>query len=194
MEAEIEAQLLALEELSEDLDAANLTVQEEPVGEAFVDVVHKQLLKMISFLENDDESSVIRILENEDFNDDDIQHDDALKIFENIKHNLISLGFKAENEEGNVDDEDAEFDKIHQLMDKQAVAVKKEAARAIEVKKEKSKLVTLFLCPFDGCDFSTDKEGMRTNRAALHMKIAHKIKAVDMKPGMYKFKKLKYEL
>ena len=70
MEAEIEAQLLALEELSEDLDAANLTVQEEPVGEAFVDVVHKQLLKMISFLENDNESSVIRILENEDFNDD----------------------------------------------------------------------------------------------------------------------------
>ena len=52
---------------------------------------------------------------------------------------------------------------------------------------------TLFLCPVENCDFYTTKEGFKDNSVANHLKIDHKVTAADMKPGKYKFKKVKRE-
>eukprot|EP00092_Neocalanus_flemingeri_P039257 GFUD01042737.1.p1 GENE.GFUD01042737.1~~GFUD01042737.1.p1 ORF type:complete len:306 (+),score=72.36 GFUD01042737.1:24-920(+) len=53
------------------------------------------------------------------------------------------------------------------------------------------RLTSVYLCPIPNCNFSTNKEGMRTSKAAVHLKVEHMIRAVDMKPGMYKFNKVK---
>eukprot|EP00092_Neocalanus_flemingeri_P010852 GFUD01011685.1.p1 GENE.GFUD01011685.1~~GFUD01011685.1.p1 ORF type:complete len:399 (-),score=114.20 GFUD01011685.1:58-1197(-) len=50
---------------------------------------------------------------------------------------------------------------------------------------------SLYYCPISDCSFYTNKEGMKNSKAALHIKNDHKIKAKDMKPGMYKFTKIK---
>ena len=49
---------------------------------------------------------------------------------------------------------------------------------------------SLYYCPVPECSFYTTKKGMKSSQAALHLKNDHKIKAKDMKPGMYKFKKV----
>ena len=70
------------------------------------------------------------------------------------------------------------------------------AAELPEVKQEAMpfptpKLQSLYYCPISDCSFYTSKEGMKNSKAALHMKNDHKIQAKDMKPGMYKFTKIK---
>ena len=53
------------------------------------------------------------------------------------------------------------------------------------------KALSFYYCPIPDCSFYTTKEGMKKSQAALHLKNDHKIKAKDMKPGMYKFDKIK---
>ena len=60
-----------------------------------------------------------------------------------------------------------------------------------ELSSNAPKSLSVYLCPIPNCNFSTSKEGMKTSKAALHLKKEHKIRAVDMKPGMYKFSKVK---
>merc|ERR1719508_316972 len=77
----------------------------------------------------------------------------------------------------------------------QKPSVKHVKQEGILVKQELSsnapKSLSVYLCPIPKCNFSTSKEGMKTSKAALHLKKEHKIRAVDMKPGMYKFSKVK---
>ena len=63
-----------------------------------------------------------------------------------------------------------------------------------ELASNSTKATSMYLCPMDDCNFSTTKEGMKTSKAALHLKMTHKIRAVDMKPGMYKFSKIRCQL
>jgi hypothetical protein len=53
------------------------------------------------------------------------------------------------------------------------------------------KALSFYYCPIPDCSFYTTKEGMKKSQAALHLKNDHKIKAKDMKPGMYRFDKIK---
>jgi len=46
-------------------------------------------------------------------------------------------------------------------------------------------------CPVAGCTFTTTRAGLRDQRAALHLKLAHGLGAKDMRPGMYRFHKVK---
>jgi len=71
--------------------------------------------------------------------------------------------------------------------DKPALNVKAE----VNTTSLKPKPQSLYYCPISDCRFFTDKAGMKTSEAALHLKNEHKIKAKDMKPGMYKFEKIK---
>ena len=52
---------------------------------------------------------------------------------------------------------------------------------------------TLFLCPLPDCTFFSSKEGMMAGLAARHLSQEHQIKARDMKPGVFRFTKLKGE-
>jgi len=56
---------------------------------------------------------------------------------------------------------------------------------------KKVKPVSMYHCPIIECKFITTKEGMKNSEAAIHLKNEHGIKAADMKPGMYKFEKIK---
>jgi len=65
-----------------------------------------------------------------------------------------------------------------------------------QVKKEQPvnatpKTTSFYYCPFKDCPFYATKEGMKKGLAALHLKDDHQIRAKDMKPGMYKFEKVK---
>ena len=50
---------------------------------------------------------------------------------------------------------------------------------------------TSYLCPLAPCPFSTGKEGMRDQSAALHLRQEHGIRHQDMAPGMYRFTKVR---
>jgi len=54
---------------------------------------------------------------------------------------------------------------------------------------------TLFLCPFEKCDFYTTKKGFKDRSAANHFSKDHKVKPSDITPGTgkYQWKKLKGE-
>jgi len=56
---------------------------------------------------------------------------------------------------------------------------------------KKVKPISMYHCPINDCKFITTKEGMKNSEAAIHLKNEHGIKAADMKPGMYKFEKIK---
>jgi len=56
---------------------------------------------------------------------------------------------------------------------------------------KKVKPISMYHCPIIECKFITTKEGMKNSEAAIHLKNEHGIKAADMKPGMYKFEKIK---
>ena len=56
---------------------------------------------------------------------------------------------------------------------------------------KKAKPISMYHCPISNCKFITTKEGMKNSEAAIHLKNEHGIKAADMKPGMYKFEKIK---
>ena len=52
---------------------------------------------------------------------------------------------------------------------------------------------TLYLCPLQQCKFYTNKAGMLSGEAARHLCIHHQVRPADMRPGAFKFTKLKGE-
>ena len=79
--------------------------------------------------------------------------------------------------------------------DQEVVAVKREPVE------QRIKRRTLFYCPLGdvddnslSCPYNTTKDGFTNGEAARHLKNVHKLRPKDMKPGMYKFNKVKIEL
>ena len=79
--------------------------------------------------------------------------------------------------------------------DQEVVAVKCEPVE------QRIKRRTLFYCPLGdvddnslSCPYNTTKDGFTNGEAARHLKNVHKLRPKDMKPGMYKFNKVKIEL
>merc|ERR1719158_9851 len=203
MEAAIERQILSLEELSNDLFAIDRdngkTKDEDLIKDRFDGLILAKLDNIRRMLESDDKSLGI-LLEDDDIKDNEVSSVDILQLLQNIKSDILAL----DDDEIFKDEAAAkeETPKVAEVKDQNPPVncIKKEK---IVIKKEPdtntNKTTTLFLCPMDGCDFSTNKEGMlataqRAGKAAQHLKMEHKIRAVDMKPGMYKFNKVKYEI
>jgi len=138
--------------------------------------------------------------------------DQIWQMFEDIKHKIMSIDIPVKGSEKNI--ETCNFDEVNTSCKTQEpkIAVKKESKsepvksfdkpnptlhaenpksnNTFEVKRD-IKPQSFFYCPIDGCTFSTTKTGMKTGKAAVHLKDDHEIKAKDMKPGMYKFTKIK---
>ena len=60
----------------------------------------------------------------------------------------------------------------------------------------RKKWKTLYYCPVTdtGCPFYTVKEGFNDGTAAAHLSQVHKIRKQGMKPGDYKFRRVKTEI
>ena len=123
-----------------------------------------------------------------------------------MKNDVMSLDDKdyAEQGTGNVHKENKN-DRVKKIYRSASQEVKELNMSPKQIKQEdivvkqelasnSTKATSMYLCPMDDCNFSTTKEGMKTSKAALHLKMTHKIRAVDMKPGMYKFSKIKCQL
>ena len=48
-----------------------------------------------------------------------------------------------------------------------------------------------YACPLPECAFLVNKEGMLEGKAAVHLRKVHSIKPKDMRPGQFKFRKIK---
>ena len=95
MEAAIEEQILSLEELSNDLIAANLDnmkIKEEDSKEGFEDIVQTKLQNIINLLENNDIN--LDMIEDTDVDGEEHSSDAILQLLENMKSDVMSLDDK----------------------------------------------------------------------------------------------------
>merc|ERR1712243_463595 len=203
MEAAIEKQILSLEELSNDLIAANLdnvkTTKEYLIGNNFEQIVLSKLQNIRNILEKNDKNADMMLCDDDELDDEilgykDLSSDDLLQLLQNVRNGVLALDndevFKQDDaaESGSLNTEVKKENSEHRAtkqIKQENITIKSEPfASAVQPRK----MVTMFLCPIEGCNFSTTKEGMyataqRAGKAAQHLKIEHKIRAVDMRPG-----------
>merc|ERR1712129_472091 len=92
MEAAIQEQILSLEELSNDLIAANLDnlkIKDDVTKDGFEDIVQLKLEKIINVLENTENS--FDLGDDVELDGDEYSNDTILKLLETIKSDIISL-------------------------------------------------------------------------------------------------------
>ena len=162
-----------------------------------------------NILEKDDKNDDMILCDDDELDDvlgyEDLSSDDLLQLLQNVRTGVLAL----DNDEVFKEDDAKGSESLNTEVEKETSvhrAAKQIKQENITIKSEPfasavppRKMVTMFLCPIEGCDFSTNKEGMyataqRAGKAAQHLKMEHKIRAVDMRPGMYKFNKVKYEI
>ena len=190
MEAALEEQILSLEELSKDLITFNLETADIESEDVFEDLALSKLQTIRNMLEsNDDEDDYFNLVtEVEDVDSEEYSSESIEKLLNRIKSDVISLDYKDD-----IIDEPpvAVKDSTKKEPTQQKHPVKQEVIIKQELSFNSARATSLYFCPIPNCSFSTSKEGMRTSKAALHLKMEHMIRAVDMKPGMYKFNKVK---
>merc|ERR1712179_95800 len=187
MEAAIEKQILSLEELSNDLIAANhdngKPNKEDLVQTNFEEIVLSKLQNIKNMFESHDKTDDMMLRDDDDddglddeiLGNEDFSSDDLLLLLQNIRRGVLAL-------DGDEVFKENEYKAAKQIK-QENITIKNEPCASI-FRPRKTK--TMFLCPIEGCDFSTNKEGMyataqRAGKAAQHLKMEHKIRAVDMR-------------
>merc|ERR1712086_1214174 len=92
MEAAIQEQILSLEELSNDLIAANLDnlkIKEDVTKDGFEDIVQLKLENIRNVLENTENS--FDLVDDVELHGHEYSNDSILKLLETIKSDIISL-------------------------------------------------------------------------------------------------------
>merc|ERR1711875_204144 len=156
-------QILSLEELSNDLIAANhdnKDTKEYLIENNFEQIVLSKLQNIRNILEKDDKNNDMILCDDDELDDvlgyEDLSSDDLLQLLQNVRYGVLSL----DNDEVFKEDDAAESGSLNTEVEKETSvhkATKQIKQENITIKSEPfasavqpRKMVTMFLCPIEG--------------------------------------------